>query len=132
VWVYGQTEVQKDLVAARTTEGQQALYDSSEVHLHDVETETDGMTQLSHPMGIALSMAVPTSTVVSVSMSAPRPTQTLSASRQCSAVGHCDAVRREPEGGTGRVSAHSGSVRRAFDATRTTGPARAGIPDSRA
>ena len=44
VWVYGQTEVQKDLVAARTTEGQQVLYDSSEVHLHDVDTDRPSVT----------------------------------------------------------------------------------------
>jgi hypothetical protein len=65
------------------------------------------MTQLSHPMGIALSTAVATSTVVSmsVSASAPRPTPTLSASRRCSAVGHCDSVRREPEGWDASVAA---------------------------
>jgi p-hydroxybenzoate 3-monooxygenase len=44
VWVYGQTEVQKDLVAARTTEGQQVLYDASEAHLHDVDTDRPSVT----------------------------------------------------------------------------------------
>jgi p-hydroxybenzoate 3-monooxygenase len=44
VWVYGQTEVQKDLVAARTTEGQQVFYDSSDVHLHEVDTDRPSVT----------------------------------------------------------------------------------------
>jgi p-hydroxybenzoate 3-monooxygenase len=37
VWVYGQTEVQKDLIAARTAAGQQVYYEASDVALHDVE-----------------------------------------------------------------------------------------------
>ncbi|OMC39547.1 4-hydroxybenzoate 3-monooxygenase [Mycolicibacterium fortuitum] len=37
VWVYGQTEVQKDLVAARTAAGQQIYYEVTDVTLHDVE-----------------------------------------------------------------------------------------------
>jgi p-hydroxybenzoate 3-monooxygenase len=39
VWVYGQTEVQKDLVAARAAAGQEVLYECADVTLHDVETE---------------------------------------------------------------------------------------------
>jgi p-hydroxybenzoate 3-monooxygenase len=35
--VYGQTEVQKDLIAARTAAGQQVYYEASDVALHDVE-----------------------------------------------------------------------------------------------
>lgn len=37
VWVYGQTEVQKDVIAARTAAGQQIFYEASDVELHDVE-----------------------------------------------------------------------------------------------
>ena len=36
VWVYGQTEVQKDLVAARAADGQEIHYEVSEVALHSV------------------------------------------------------------------------------------------------
>lgn len=39
VWVYGQTEVQKDLVAARESAGQEAYYEVRDVALHDVETD---------------------------------------------------------------------------------------------
>lgn len=39
VWVYGQTEVQKDLVAARSAAGQQIFYDAGDVELHDLSTE---------------------------------------------------------------------------------------------
>ncbi|MEO5665495.1 MAG: 4-hydroxybenzoate 3-monooxygenase [Nocardioides sp.] len=39
VWVYGQTEVQKDLVAAREADDQQVLYECGDVALHDLETE---------------------------------------------------------------------------------------------
>jgi p-hydroxybenzoate 3-monooxygenase len=39
VWVYGQTEVQKDLVAARHAAAQQVLYEISETAVHDVETD---------------------------------------------------------------------------------------------
>ncbi|MGJ9412859.1 4-hydroxybenzoate 3-monooxygenase [Aeromicrobium sp. CF4.19] len=39
VWVYGQTEVQKDLVAARSAAGQAVLYECTDVTLHDVESE---------------------------------------------------------------------------------------------
>lgn len=40
VWVYGQTEVQKDLIAARRAAGQQIFYGVSDVALHDVEATT--------------------------------------------------------------------------------------------
>jgi p-hydroxybenzoate 3-monooxygenase len=39
VWVYGQTEVTKDLMAARAAAGQQAYYEVGDVALHDVETD---------------------------------------------------------------------------------------------
>src|SRR6187397_858881 len=39
VWVYGQTEVQKDLVAARTAAGQEIHYEVSDTTLHDLETD---------------------------------------------------------------------------------------------
>jgi p-hydroxybenzoate 3-monooxygenase len=53
VWVYGQTEVQKDLVSARTAAGQQILYGANDVSLHDVAsdkpsvrfTDSDGSRQ---------------------------------------------------------------------------------------
>ena len=44
VWVYGQTEVQKDLVAARTAQGQQVFYEVSDVHLHDVDGDRPSVT----------------------------------------------------------------------------------------
>lgn len=37
VWVYGQTEVQKDLIVARKAAGQEIHYEVSDVELHDVE-----------------------------------------------------------------------------------------------
>jgi p-hydroxybenzoate 3-monooxygenase len=37
VWVYGQTEVQKDLIAARRADGQEIHYEVSDVALHGVE-----------------------------------------------------------------------------------------------
>jgi p-hydroxybenzoate 3-monooxygenase len=48
VWVYGQTEVQKDLVTARRAAGQQLHYEVRDVALHDIDslhpyvTFTDG------------------------------------------------------------------------------------------
>jgi p-hydroxybenzoate 3-monooxygenase len=39
VWVYGQTEVQKDLVAARSKAGQEIHYEVSETSLHDLNTD---------------------------------------------------------------------------------------------
>jgi p-hydroxybenzoate 3-monooxygenase len=39
VWVYGQTEVQRDLVAARRAGGQQIVYGADAVALHDVTTD---------------------------------------------------------------------------------------------
>ena len=44
VWVYGQTEVQKDLVAARTAAGQEIHYNISDAALHDLETEHPQVT----------------------------------------------------------------------------------------
>ncbi|OZD79368.1 4-hydroxybenzoate 3-monooxygenase [Rhodococcus sp. 05-339-2] len=44
VWVYGQTEVTKDLVAAREKAGQQMYYDVSDTALHDVESDAPYVT----------------------------------------------------------------------------------------
>lgn len=44
VWVYGQTEVQKDLVAARTAAGQDVRYEVSDTALHDLETDRPSVT----------------------------------------------------------------------------------------
>ena len=44
VWVYGQTEVQKDLVAARTAAGQEVHYGVSETALHDLESDSPSVT----------------------------------------------------------------------------------------
>src|SRR3954471_4287409 len=44
VWVYGQTEGQKDLVAARTAAGQQVFYEVSDTTLHDVSSDRPSMT----------------------------------------------------------------------------------------
>jgi len=44
VFVYGQTEVQKDLVAARTAAGQEVHYEVSDTAIHDVETERPSVT----------------------------------------------------------------------------------------
>ena len=44
VWVYGQTEVQKDLVAARRAAGQQVHYEVAGTALHDVETDHPSVT----------------------------------------------------------------------------------------
>lgn len=44
VWVYGQTEIQKDLVAARHTDGQQIVYEAGDVAVHDVTTDRPYIT----------------------------------------------------------------------------------------
>ncbi len=44
VWVYGQTEVQKDLVAARHAAGQEILYEVTDTALHDLETDRPSVT----------------------------------------------------------------------------------------
>ncbi len=44
VWVYGQTEVQKDLVAARSAAEQEIFYEAAEVTLHDLESERPAVT----------------------------------------------------------------------------------------
>jgi p-hydroxybenzoate 3-monooxygenase len=46
VWIYGQTEVQKDLVAARHAAGQPIEYEISDTALHDVDTERPYLTYL--------------------------------------------------------------------------------------
>ena len=44
VWVYGQTEVQKDLVAARSAAGQEIHYEVTETALHDLDTDAPSVT----------------------------------------------------------------------------------------
>ena len=44
VWVYGQTEVQKDLVAAAHARGQEIHYEVSDTALHDLETDRPSVT----------------------------------------------------------------------------------------
>ncbi|HEU5267841.1 MAG TPA: 4-hydroxybenzoate 3-monooxygenase [Jatrophihabitans sp.] len=44
VWVYGQTQVTKDLVAARMAAGQQIHYEVSDTAVHDIDTEHPAVT----------------------------------------------------------------------------------------
>jgi len=44
VWVYGQTEVQKDLVAAAQERGQVVHYEVADTALHDLETDRPSVT----------------------------------------------------------------------------------------
>ena len=44
VWVYGQTEVQKDLVAAARERGQVVHYEVADTALHDLETDAPSVT----------------------------------------------------------------------------------------
>jgi p-hydroxybenzoate 3-monooxygenase len=44
VWVYGQTEVQKDLVAAARARGQAVHYEVADTALHDLETDAPSVT----------------------------------------------------------------------------------------
>jgi p-hydroxybenzoate 3-monooxygenase len=44
VWIYGQTEVQKDLGAARDAAGQEIHYETSDVALHELDTEQPYLT----------------------------------------------------------------------------------------
>src|SRR4051812_28301646 len=44
VWIYGQTEVQKDLVAARRAAGQRVRYEVENTTLHDVDTSKPFVT----------------------------------------------------------------------------------------
>jgi p-hydroxybenzoate 3-monooxygenase len=44
VWIYGPTEVTKDLMAARERAGQQSFYEVSDVVLHDVDTDRPSVT----------------------------------------------------------------------------------------
>jgi p-hydroxybenzoate 3-monooxygenase len=44
VWVYGQTEVQKDLVAAARARGQEIHYEVGDTALHDLETDRPSVT----------------------------------------------------------------------------------------
>ncbi|MGB0099593.1 MAG: 4-hydroxybenzoate 3-monooxygenase [Nocardioides sp.] len=44
VWVYGQTEVQKDLVAAAHARGQEFVYEVTDTALHDLETDRPSVT----------------------------------------------------------------------------------------
>ena len=44
VWVYGQTEVQKDLVSAARARGQEVHYEVSDTALHDLESDRPSVT----------------------------------------------------------------------------------------
>jgi p-hydroxybenzoate 3-monooxygenase len=44
VWVYGQTEVTKDLVAARTAHRQQLHYEVTDTAIHDIDTDRPSVT----------------------------------------------------------------------------------------
>ncbi len=44
VWVYGQTEVQKDLVAARQAASQQVFYEVNDTRLYDIESDRPFVT----------------------------------------------------------------------------------------
>jgi p-hydroxybenzoate 3-monooxygenase len=44
VWVYGQTEVQKDLVAAAEADGQAVIYEIGDTALHDLDTDRPYVT----------------------------------------------------------------------------------------
>ncbi len=44
VWIYGQTEVTKDLMRARTAAGQESYYEVSDVALHDLESDRPSLT----------------------------------------------------------------------------------------
>ncbi|WP_211225929.1 4-hydroxybenzoate 3-monooxygenase [Nocardioides alkalitolerans] len=44
VWVYGQTEVQKDLVAAAHARGQEIHYEAADVAVHDVTSDRPAVT----------------------------------------------------------------------------------------
>ncbi len=44
VWIYGQTEVTKDLMAAREAAGQQTFYEVSDVALHDLGSDRPSVT----------------------------------------------------------------------------------------
>lgn len=44
VWVYGQTEVTKDLGLAREADGQQTVYEIGDTALHDLETDRPSVT----------------------------------------------------------------------------------------
>ncbi len=58
VWVYGQTEVQKDLVAAATERGQVVHYEVTDTALHDVETDTPSLTFVRDGVEVRLSADV--------------------------------------------------------------------------
>ena len=44
VWVYGQTEVQKDLIDARTAAGQEIHYEVADTALHDLDSDHPSVT----------------------------------------------------------------------------------------
>jgi p-hydroxybenzoate 3-monooxygenase len=44
VWVYGQTEIQKDLDAACDAAGQQIFYEVSDVELHNIDSDSPSVT----------------------------------------------------------------------------------------
>ncbi|ORB88144.1 4-hydroxybenzoate 3-monooxygenase [Mycobacterium persicum] len=44
VWVYGQTELQRDLIAARQADGQHIFYEVADATLYDIDTERPYLT----------------------------------------------------------------------------------------
>ena len=61
VWIYGQTEVQKDLVAARAAAGQPIEYEVSDTALHGVDTDHPSVTYVDadgHPQRIDADVVV--------------------------------------------------------------------------
>jgi p-hydroxybenzoate 3-monooxygenase len=46
VWVYGQTEVVKDLISARLEEGQQLAFEVSDTRIHDIESERPSISYI--------------------------------------------------------------------------------------
>jgi p-hydroxybenzoate 3-monooxygenase len=44
VWIYGQTEVVKDLVAARLADGQELFFEVADTAVHDVESQRPSIT----------------------------------------------------------------------------------------
>ncbi|HET7355057.1 MAG TPA: 4-hydroxybenzoate 3-monooxygenase [Nocardioidaceae bacterium] len=44
VWIYGQTELTRDLMTARKAAGQRSFYEAADVRLHDVDTDRPSVT----------------------------------------------------------------------------------------
>lgn len=54
VTIYGQTEVTRDLMAARSTSGAQTIYEAADVRLHDLDTDQPYVTFDKHGESIRL------------------------------------------------------------------------------